>query len=165
MNNPNPTVALDPNLDTIDARSAALEKAVQDSRTLPSKALDGYSYKAKIQNTGQRTVDIVFWEYRFADSSNPEVVTRRQFLCGVNVKPGKQKELQAFSLSAPSDVVSVASLSPNAPSPFQESVLINRVEYEDGSIWQRKDWNFSEIHLTYARAVATPWGSEMCRGL
>jgi hypothetical protein len=161
MNNPNPNVALDPNLDTIDARSAALEKAVQDSRTTPQKVVDGYLYKAKIQNKSERTVEIVFWEYRFAEASNG-VVTRRQFLCGVNVKPGKEKELQAFSLSGPSDVVSVQTLAGN---PYQESVLINRVEYGDGSIWQRKGWNFGEIRLTYARAVATPWGSEMCRGL
>ena len=49
---------------------------------------------------------------------------------------------------------------------FLETVVINRVEYEDGSVWQRKDWNSNEIRLTYKRAVATPWNAgEMCRGL
>jgi len=160
-----PVGARDPNLDTMDGRSAAMEKAVQESRAPQPKAVDGYSYKAKIQNTGSRIVDIVFWEYRFVDVSNPATVTRRQFLCGVNIKPGKEKELQAFTLSGPSDVVSVGSLAGNGPNPFQESVFINRVEYADGTIWQRKDWNFSEIRLTYTRAVSTPWGSEMCRNL
>ena len=47
-----------------------------------------------------------------------------------------------------------------------DKVMINRVEYADGSIWQRKDWNFAEIKLTYQHAVATPWtAGEMCRGL
>ncbi len=27
-------------------------------------------------------------------------------------------------------------------------------EFADGSIWQRKDWNFAEVRLSYARAVA-----------
>jgi hypothetical protein len=74
--------------------------------------------------------------------------------------------LQIFSLSGPSEVISAGSLA-NAPdSAFLEKVLINRVEYSDGSIWQRKDWNAAEIKLTYQRAVATPWNAgEMCRGL
>jgi hypothetical protein len=44
-------------------------------------------------------------------------------------------------------------------------VTINRVEYADGSIWQRRDWNFAEVREGIARAVSTPWGPEMCRGL
>lgn len=160
-----PVGSRDPNLDTMDGRSAAMEKAVQESRTPQAKPVDGFSYKAKVQNSGAKVIDIVFWEYQFAEVSNPSLVTRRQFLCGVNIKPGKDRELQGFSLSGPSDVVTVESLANKSASPFKENVVINRVEYSDGSIWQRKDWNFAEIRLTYARAVATPWGSEMCRGL
>jgi hypothetical protein len=160
-----PRGAKDPHEDTIDARSAELEKMEQKSRTPASKSLDGYAYRVKVQNASTRVVEILFWEYQFIDPSNPATITRRQFLCGVNIKPDKQKELQAFSLSGPSDVVSVESLANKSGSLFQEKVVINRVEYADGSIWQRKDWNFAEIRLTYKRAVATPWGSEMCRGL
>jgi hypothetical protein len=90
-------------------------------------------------------------------------VLRRQFLCGVSIKPEKDKELQAFSLSGPHDVISVDTLSKKSPG--EEKVVINRVEYGDGSIWQRKDWSFGEVRLGYARAVSTPWGTEMCRGL
>ena len=61
--------------------------------------------------------------------------------------------------------MSVGSLANNSGDVYQGKVLINRVEYADGSIWQRKDWNFSEIRMTYKRAVTTPWGSEMCRSL
>ena len=39
------------------------------------------------------------------------------------------------------------------------------IEYADGSIWQRKDWNFAEMRASIQRAVSTPWGVEMCRGL
>ncbi|HZE70095.1 MAG TPA: hypothetical protein VE135_11300 [Pyrinomonadaceae bacterium] len=160
-----PAGSRDPNLDTMDGRSAAMEKAVQESRTPQTKAVDGFAYKARVQNASSRVIEILFWEYQFTDASNPTAVTRRQFLCGVNIKPGKEKELQAFSLSGPSEVVNVESLANKSANAFQENVLINRVEYSDGSIWQRKDWNFGEIRLTYARAVNTPWGNEMCRGL
>lgn len=153
----------DPNLDTIDGRSAALEKAVQDSRA--PKPVDGYAYRVKVRNGSSKPIDIVFWEFQFKESATAVPLVRRQFLCGVALKSGKDKELQAFSLLGPQDVVNVNILAGKSGSSGAEQVLINRVEFADGSIWQRKDWNFGEVRLGYSRAVATPWGAEMCRGL
>ena len=155
----------DPNTDTIDGRSAALEKNVQESRTRNPKPVDGFTYQAKVRNAGKKVIEVVFWEYQFKETANPSTVARRQFLCGVNIKPEKEKELQAFSLSGPSDVISVGSLANKSGNLFQEKAVINRVEYSDGTIWQRKDWNFAEVRLTLERAIATPWGAEMCRNL
>lgn len=153
----------DPNLDTIDGRSAALEKAVQASRA--PKPLDGFAYRARIHNASTKLIDVVFWEYQFKESPTSTNVSRKQFLCGVAIKPEKDKELQAFSLSGPIEVVSVGSLAKKSADTGEAKVVINRVEYADGTIWQRKDWKFGEVRLSYARAVATPWGTEMCRGL
>ena len=160
-----PQGARDPNEDTIDGRSAAIEKIVQDSRTPRTKPTDGFAYLVKLQNAGSKVIEFVFWEYQFIDPSNLENVTRRQFLCAVKIKPAKEKELRAFGVSGPG-VVSVGSLA-NAPDKvFLEKVVINRVEYTDGSAWMRSDWNANEIKSTYMRAMATPWNaSEMCRGL
>ena len=156
----------DPNAGTTDARAAAIEKNVQDARRAPPKQLDGFAYKVKVQNAGTKVAEVVFFEYQFTESAAPANTTRRQFICGVRLKPGKEKELLAFSLSGPSDVISVGSLSNKDANLFQEKVLINRVEYADGSIWQRRDWNFAEIKAAYNRAVGTPWEpTEMCRGL
>jgi hypothetical protein len=153
----------DPNLDTIDGRSAALERAVQESRA--PKPVDGFAYRAKIHNASAKLIEIIFWEYQFKETANSTTVSRRQFLCGVSIKPEKDKELEAFSLSGPQDVVSVDTLAKKSGTLGEEKVIINRVEYADGSIWQRKDWKFGEVRLGYARAIATPWAREMCRGL
>lgn len=160
-----PAGVRDPNADTLDGRSAALEKSVQESRTPKTKPVDGFAYRVKVRNASTKVVEILFWEYQFKESSNPANMVRRQFLCGVNIKPDKEKELLAFSLSGPSDVISVDSLVNRSGNLFQERVVINRVEYADGSIWQRKDWNFAEVRSGIARATGTPWGTEMCRGL
>jgi hypothetical protein len=152
----------DPNEDTIDGRSAAIEKIVQESRTAPAKSLDTFAYEAKIQNGSKKAIDVVFWEYQFIDPA-AATPTRHQFLCGANLKPAKEKELKAISLSGPSNVVSVETLA-SGSTRFLERVLINRVEYADGSIWQRKDWDFAEIRVALKRALATPW-TEMCRAL
>lgn len=153
----------DPNLDTIDGRSAALEKAVQESRA--PKPVEGFAYRAKIRNASPKLIEVIFWEYQFKETAESTAVSRRQFLCAVSIKPEKDKELQAFSLSGPHDVVSVDTLARKSANAGEEKVVINRVEYADGSIWQRKDWKFGEVRLSFARAVATPWGGEMCRGL
>lgn len=160
-----PAGVRDPNLDTIDGRSAALEKNVQESRSPKTKTVDGFAYRIKVRNAGAKGVEVLFWEYRFVEAANPSNVARRQFLCGVQIKPDKEREVVAFSPSGPNGAVSAESLADKSRSAFQEKVVINRVEYADGSIWQRKGWDFAEVKAAVARATATPWGQEMCRGL
>jgi hypothetical protein len=168
LRNPLPQATIgviDPNTQTTDGRAAALEKNVQDARSPKSTSVDGYVYQAKIRNAHTQNIEIVFWEYQFKELSNPTNVVRRQFLCGVKIKPGKERELQAFSVLGSGDVVSVGSLTEQSRNLFEEKVVINRVEYADGSIMQRKDWNFAEMKSSIERAIRTPWGTEMCRSL
>lgn len=158
-----PRGARDPNQDTLDGRSAAMEKSVQESRNPKAEPRDGYSYRIKVKNSATQVAEVVFWEYQFYDAANPNLVARRQFLCGVSIRPDKEKDLEGFSLSGPSDVVSVAALADK--SRFKESVLINRIEYADGSMWQRKDWNLKEVKATYDRVLREPWLPGQCKGL
>lgn len=155
--------ARDPNADTLDGRSAALEKSVAESRSSQPQPVDGFAYHIKVQNTFTRTVEAVFWEYRFQDPANPDSLSRRQFLCGVEIKPGKGKELEGFSRSGPSDVVDVKTL--NSGTPFKESIMINRIEYTDGTVWQRKAWNLAEVKVSYERVLREAWLPGMCKGL
>jgi hypothetical protein len=160
-----PAGVRDPNADTIDARSAAIEKSVQESRTAPRAPSEVYEYKARVRNDFAKQVEVVFWEYQFAEAASPDNPSRRQFLCGVNIKPGKDKELLALIGSGPTPVVSAESLGATAAPTYQEKAVVNRVEYADGTIWQRKGWNFAEVRAAVARATSTPWAGEMCRGL
>lgn len=154
-----------PELDSVDARAAAIEKSVRAAHAPARKDVEGFEYRARVRNAAAQAVEVVFWEYQFTETAAPANVVRRQFLCGVQIKPGKEKELQAFSPAGPSAVIGVGSLANKSGDLFAEKVTINRVEYADGSIWQRRDWNFGEVRAAIARAVSTPWGSEMCRGL
>lgn len=152
----------DPNGDTLDGRSEAIEKSVAESRTPKAQPMDGYLYQIKVQNPAKKIVEIVFWEYQFHDPSHPDLIARRQFLCGVSIPEGKAKDLEGFSLSGPSDVVDVKTIDSGG---FKENVLINRVEYSDGSIWQRKGWNFAEVKSSYERVLREKWVPGMCKGL
>lgn len=157
-----PAGVRDPNADTLDGRGAELDRIVQEARdTKPP--IDGFTYQARIQNRSTKVLKVIFWEYQFKEKASASNVARRQFVCNVKVKPDKTRDLEIFTLSAPSGVVSLGSLANKSNKDFDESVLINRVEYEDGSTWQRKDWNFDEVKL----ASKTPADSKtrVCRGL
>ena len=156
-----PAGVRDPNADTVDSRGAALEKSVQAAQNA-GNTFDGFAYQAKIHNGSKQVVEVVFWEYQFIDAANPGEMTRRQFLCGVNIKPDKDKELLALGVSGPPNTVDAKT----PGSSFQEKVVINRVEFADGKSWMRKDWNAGAIKAGYQRAMATPWApNEMCRVL
>jgi hypothetical protein len=152
----------DPNADTIDSRSAELDRIVQESRE--AQPVEGVTYTVKVQNGSGKPIQNIFWEYQFKETANPANVTRRQFLCSARINPDKGKDLQVFSLSGPSDVVDVKSLTKARADQFKEGVVINRVEYADGSFWQRKEWNVSDLKLV-PKARSETRNLPMCRSL
>src|SRR5437016_7446028 len=79
VNNP---MIPDPNENTIDGRSAAMEKAVQEARNTPGRSsADRFEYLTRIHNGADKPIDVIFWEYQFIDPANSNSQTRRQFLC------------------------------------------------------------------------------------
>ena len=54
-----PAGVRDPNADTIDARSAALEKSVQESRSPKTKTVDGFEYRVKVRNASAKAVEVL----------------------------------------------------------------------------------------------------------
>lgn len=160
-----PAGARDPNLDTIDGRSAAIDRSVQESRAPKTQKVDGYIYRVKLQNTSSKIVEVLFFEYQSIDTAAPENITRRQFMCGVNIGPGKTAQLEGFTLSGPSATVDVESLSKKGSNPFQERVVINRVEFADDTLWQRPEWKLSEVRNSYERALSEKWLPGMCKVL
>ncbi|HEY6045859.1 MAG TPA: hypothetical protein VIU65_04605 [Pyrinomonadaceae bacterium] len=153
----------DPSSDPIDKRSAELERAANKTPGPKISANDGYTYQAKIQNSSTKTVQAVFWEFQFTEKAEPANVTRRQFVCRARLKPEKSGSLEVFSRNGPSSIVSVSALQKNANEAFEGVVIINRVEYEDGTAWQRKGWDFDQVKLTTKPAETRK--QEPCQGL
>jgi hypothetical protein len=156
---------MDPNEATIEGRSAAMDRAVQQSRTPQPDDTVGFTYTAEMRNDTGKTIAIIFWEYQFTEIAKPTNVIRRQFLCGLKLKDGQRKEFFAFSLLGPSDSIDVESLSKPDQKLFTEKARVNRIEFSDGAILQRDNWKFDDVKEAVARATATPWGIEPCRAL
>jgi len=127
--------------------------------------VNGYLYTTKVRNDSGRKMEVVFWEYRFTELANPANVVRRQFLCSANIKPGDSKELPVFSLLGPSDVLTAESIANTTGKIFDEKVVVNRIEFSDGAMIERRDWKYEDVRKAVERVTATPWGKEVCRGL
>lgn len=97
---------------------------------------EGYKYRARVTNVGGKSIRAIVWEYRFTEAGSREVHSHR-FRTAAMIGPGRSKELVAFSYSPPSRTINVAALGLEGSKPFEEQVLIERVEYSDGSTWQR----------------------------
>lgn len=155
----------DPNEYTTDGRAAAIERSVQESRSVKTDDVNGFRYIASFRNNSDKKIDVVFWEYRFKEYANPSNVIRRQFLCTVKAKPGDKFELTAASTLGPSEVISADSLKDSTAALFEEKIFLNRIEFTDGAILQRRDWKMAEVEASVKKAIAAPWGKEVCKML
>jgi hypothetical protein len=107
-----------------------------DPLSLPaSERTDGYLYKATFENKGSKTIKAVYWDYVFSDTETGAELDRHQFHSREKIGAGKKKELSQLTLSPPTRTVSAADKK-DGPQ-FKESIIINRIEYTDESVWQR----------------------------
>lgn len=96
-----------------------------------------YVYEAKIRNTGTKTLKTVVWRYAFWDAEKKEEVGRTSCTSKVNLRPGKTAGLVGTSRTAPIRVVDVSKSGKELKGIYAEQVVITRLEYSDGTFWQR----------------------------
>jgi hypothetical protein len=97
-----------------------------------SKQIVTYVYRAKLKNTGAKTVRIIDWGYTFLDPVTQQELGQHLFTTKVKLRPGQNNELIGRSAKPQTSIVNVK----NAGKELSEQIVIYRVEYEDGSVWQ-----------------------------
>ena len=117
-----------------DARADAAIVQAERQRKGPPRYT--FLYRTSIKNSSEKTVKEIDWDYVFLDAVTGEEMGRRQFTSVETIGPGKSKEL-SFMLSAPpTQRISVYALDKKERIGFGEQVVILRVRYSDGSVWQ-----------------------------
>ncbi|HEU4934759.1 MAG TPA: hypothetical protein VFT48_21925 [Pyrinomonadaceae bacterium] len=97
-----------------------------------------FIYRASMKNLSPKAIKEIDWDYIFVDDATGDELDRRQFTSVQNIGPGKQKEL-AFTLSTPpTRRISVHALDRKERAGIGERVVIVRVTYADGSVWEMK---------------------------
>lgn len=101
-----------------------------------NKGMRTYFYHLEIKNVSIKKIKNFAWEYQSTGASDP---SDRQFYCAMNIKPNDKKALDLLSPLAPSRVVNAAAAQ-QLEKDSAGLVVINLVEYIDGSVWVRPGW-------------------------
>ncbi|HKP73623.1 MAG TPA: hypothetical protein VJT82_11835 [Pyrinomonadaceae bacterium] len=118
-------------------REAKADSAILERRREQSPPRYGFMYKVTIKNTGAKAIKTLDWDHVFFDPDTKTETGRHQFTGDGKVSPGKQKEFAVFIAAPPSRTISVHKLNKNERDTVGEQIVIMRVEYADGSVWQR----------------------------
>ncbi|HSS22715.1 MAG TPA: hypothetical protein VLL54_21765 [Pyrinomonadaceae bacterium] len=103
-------------------------------KEIPPGRLVSYIYEAKIKNTGAKSIRAIAWEYQLFDPESEVQVGRHEFVEATKIGPGKTATLAGYSTSLPTSILQAE----KGDSPkYSERVRITRIEYADGSFWQR----------------------------
>lgn len=118
----------------IQERRAALADAERNAgKSSAPPRQDYYMMRLEVKNIGQNTTKSIIWEFQPAVQTPDYEV--KQYVCKIKAKPKESKSIELMSPAAPVKVVSADKKAQDG------KVVINRIEYADGTIWKRKGWS------------------------
>lgn len=117
-------------------REARADSANIERMRAQSPSRYGFIYKVTLRNEGEKPVSAVDWDYVFSDAATGAELGRRQFTSEEKIAPGKKKELAFFVSSPPTRTVSADALNRRERDGLAERVVLVRVVYGDGTVWQ-----------------------------
>lgn len=106
-------------------------------RQAPEGRSLGYVYEAKIINTGDKSIRSIVWEYLVSETESQVQVGRHRFVDKTKIRPGKGANLVGYSTTPAVGIVSVPKSDKQQENKYSERVLISRIEFDDGTFWQR----------------------------
>ena len=118
-------------------RRAELRTTEVNAALSTQKGAKLYFYHLEVKNTGSRPIKSFAWEYESSGVPDP---SDRHFFCVVNAKPNQKREFDLYTPLAPSRVIDVTTAS-EKPGNSKGVVVINKIEYADGTTWLRPGWN------------------------
>jgi hypothetical protein len=95
-----------------------------------------FIYTAKIKNTHTAAITQIDWDHVFYERGTENEMGRQEFTSDEQIGSGKTKELTVTITSPPTRTVSVTSLNLEERDRLTEKIIIIRVKYADGHIWQ-----------------------------
>jgi len=119
----------------MNERRADMAATVNAAQSNPPRQ-DQYLLRLEVKNVGASVIKSIVWEYQpSSETANYEL---RQYVCTMKAKPNESKTCEIVSPYNPGKVVQADAKTGQAK---DGKVVINRIEYVDGSIWKRKGWS------------------------
>jgi hypothetical protein len=89
-----------------------------------------------VKNLSDKAIKSVDWDYVFFDRETESEIGRRQFTSEEKISAGKTKELTVTITKPPTLTVSLTALNTKERDALIERVVVVRINYADGSVWQ-----------------------------
>jgi len=93
-----------------------------------------YTARVTLKNSGAKTIKSVSWDYVFADAKDQKELKRYKLQSRQQILPGQTQAVSRDVGLDPKDNTQHISIG-------KQSVEITRIEYADGSVWQRPSEN------------------------
>lgn len=117
-------------------RRAEMKATVDAAKSTPQRDSDKYLLQLQVKNVGTNVIKTIVWEYQ--PSARAAQYELRQYVCNVKAKPQESKK---FELLSPSNPMKVIQADAETGQTKDGKVVINRIDYADGSTWKRKGWS------------------------
>jgi hypothetical protein len=119
-------------------REARADSALLDIARQKGPPRYGFRYKLSVRNDSTKAVKEFDWDYVFTDSATGDELGRHKFTSEGHVSPGRSKEFSFFIPNPPTLRVSAYALDKSERSGLSEQIVLVRVLYEDGTVWQSR---------------------------
>ncbi len=120
-------------------RRAELRMAEINAELSKQKGSTLYHYRLEVQNANAaQPVKSFAWSYQTGEAPDP---ADRQFFCAIDAKPRESKIIDLYSPLGPARVIDASKAGEKPEKDEKLHVMINLIEYADGSVWKRPAWN------------------------
>jgi hypothetical protein len=116
-------------------REARAEQVIKARPPAPPRY--AFLYKLSVKNNAAKAIKEMDWDYVFKDAVTGAELGRRQFTSVEKIGPGKSKELSFQVPSPPAQRISVYALDKKERDGLNEQIVILRILYEDGTVWEK----------------------------
>ncbi len=95
-----------------------------------------FIYKARLKNNHTAAITQIDWDHVFYERDTENEVGRQEFTSDEQIPPGKTKELTVTVTSPPARTISITALNLEERERFTQKIVLLRVKYADGRVWQ-----------------------------
>ena len=136
-NNPLLTTQKDTSQRKADLESLGTRAAATTGVPAPKELV--FVFEAQMRNNSSKPITRFAWAYRW--SANSQDFPDQEYLCSVAIKAGETKPVKLISPIPRPRVVYASGTPPALYQPALQNMIVNKVEFADGTTWQRADWN------------------------
>src|SRR5688572_9983621 len=121
----------------LGSRKAEIRTIDKKAARAAEKPAASFHLRLEVKNTGAKVVIGLIWEYRPA--AGPEDYQPKRYLCALQVKSKEKKVLEVWTPYLPEKVISAKE---GKDLLKDGTVVIDQIEYADGSTWKKSGWNY-----------------------